>query len=212
MKTKKINKNTLLAIIFGIYCASIIIQNVLATKTFDIGIFTVTTGILVSPIVFIIQDIASEIFGYKQTKRLILLSFTMNFIAVLLFQLAIIIPPSYTYMNQAAFEVLLSSTLRLSIASFTAYITGSLINSKIMVSLKRKNEKNLFFRAISSTLVGQFCDNAIFAVVAFLFILPAPAIVSMIIGGTLFEVCYEIIFYPVTKKAIKTIESRIDAK
>ena len=49
--------------LFGIYCAGIIIQNILATKNIDILMFTVTTGILVSPLVFIIQDVQTEIFG-----------------------------------------------------------------------------------------------------------------------------------------------------
>ena len=54
-------KNKVLNIMFGIYAAAIIIQNILATKQIDITIFTVTTGILVSPIVFIISCIINTI-------------------------------------------------------------------------------------------------------------------------------------------------------
>ena len=54
---KEIYRNKLIPVLFGIYCAALMIQNVLATKQFDIAVFSVTTGILVSPIVFIIQDI-----------------------------------------------------------------------------------------------------------------------------------------------------------
>ena len=56
--------------LFGIYCAGIIIQNILATKNIDILMFTVTTGLLVSPLVFIIQDVQTEIFGYKKAKKM----------------------------------------------------------------------------------------------------------------------------------------------
>lgn len=201
-------KNKIIPIMFGVYCASLMIQNILATKTIDIAIFSVTTGVLVSPLVFIIQDVSSEIFGYEQTKRMILLSFLMNFIAVVLFQLAIMLPASMTYANQEAFETILGSTLRITCASFCAYVTGSLINSKIMSVLKKRNSKNLFMRAITSTVAGQLCDNAIFSFGAFAFVLPVPVIMSMVIGATLFEIMYEIIFYPVTKKAIKTIQVR----
>ena len=202
-------KNKMIPILFGIYCAGVIMQNILATKTIDIFMFTVTTGILVSPLVFIIQDISSELLGYKQTRNMILLSFGMNFFAVAMFQLAIMLPGSVSFFNQEAFSTILGSTLRISFASFLAYVTGSLLNSKVMVAMRKRSEKNLFLRAITSTIVGQFCDNAIFAVVAFAFVLPAPVIVSMAIGGTLFEVIYEIIFYPITKKAIKEIEKRV---
>lgn len=194
-------------ILFGIYCAGIIIQNILAVKSIDISVFTVTTGILISPVIFIIQDISSEIFGYKQTKNMILLSFLINFIGVILFQVAIIIPASKVWNNQTAFEVVLGTTPRITIASFMAYITGSLINTKIMVALKRINENALFIRAITSTLFGQFLDNAIFAFGAFLFVIPFLSLMSMIVGGTLFEVIYEIVLYPITKRSIKLLKS-----
>ncbi len=196
-------------ILFGIYCAALVIQNILAVKSIDISVFTVTTGILISPVMFIIQDISSEILGYKQTRNMILLSFLMNFIGVMLFQVAIIIPASKVWDNQTAFEVVLGTTLRITIASFMAYITGSLINTRIMVALKKINENALFIRAITSTLFGQFLDNAIFAFGAFLFVIPFPSLVSMIIGGTLFEVMYEIVLYPITKRSIKLLKSNI---
>lgn len=207
---ENIKKYNLLMIMFGVYAGAIMIQNILATKQIDIFIFTVTTGILVSPIVFIIQDIVSEIYGYKDAKKMVLLGFIMNFIGVLLFTLAIHLPSSQFWNNQEAFSSILGTTLRISIASFTAYIIGSLTNSKIMVILKEKYPKSLFIRAISSTIVGQFLDNALFATIAFLGVLPLQAIISMVIGGTIFEVLYEIIFYPITKTSISKIKKYIN--
>ncbi len=201
-------KNEILKICFAIYSAAIIIQNVLATKQIDIFKFTVTTGILISPLVFIIQDVVSEIFKYKEAKKMILLGFFMNFIGVMFFTVAINLPSSNYWTNQQAFATVLGTTFRISIASFTAYIIGSLINSKIMVKLKEKNN-SLFIRAISSTIVGQFLDNSLFAFIGFLGILPLNSILSMIIGATIFEVMYEIILYPVTKFTIKKLNNYI---
>lgn len=203
-------KNEVLTIMFGIYAAAIIIQNILATKQIDIFMFTVTTGILVSPIVFIIQDIIAELYGYKDAKKMVLLGFIMNFVGVLLFTLAIKIPGSAFWNNQEAFSSILGTTFRISIASFTAYIIGSLTNSKVMVKLKEKFPNSLFVRAITSTIVGQFLDNAVFAFIGFLGILPMSAILSMVAGGTIFEVLYEIIFYPITKFSIKKIKKYIE--
>lgn len=202
-------KNEVLKIMFGIYVGAIIIQNILATKQIDITIFTVTTGILVSPIVFIIQDIVAELYGYKDAKRMVLLGFLMNFIGVLLFTLAIKLPSSAFWNNQEAFSSILGTTFRISIASFTAYIIGSLTNSKVMVQLKEKFPNSLFVRAISSTIIGQLLDNAVFSLIGFLGILPISAILSMIIGATIFEVLYEIIFYPITKFSINKIKQYI---
>lgn len=202
-------KNKLLPVLFGVYCAGLMIQNVLATKTIDIAVFTVTTGVLVSPFIFIVQDVVSELYGYEKAKKMIMVSFAMNFLAALLYQFAIILPPSLSFVNQEAFASVLGSTLRITCASFVAYLTGSILNTKIMSAMKEKHEKSLFVRAISSTVVGQFFDNAVFSFGAFAFVLPVPVIVSMVIGATLFEVLYEIVFYPVTKKVIKTLESKM---
>lgn len=202
-------KDKLLQTFFGMYAGGVLIQNILATKQIDIAIFTVTTGILVSPLVFIIQDIVAEIYGYKEAKKMVLIGFLMNFIGVLLFTLAIHLPSSAYWFNQEAFTTILGTTLRITIASFIAYIIGSLTNSKIMVVLKKKYPNSLFVRAISSTIVGQFLDNALFATIAFYGVLPMNAIYSMILGGTIFEVLYEIIFYPITKTSIKAAKKYI---
>lgn len=200
------NREKIVAYIFGIYCAALLMQNILATKTFELWIFTLTTGILISPVVFIIQDVSCEILGFAKTKEMILLSFALNFVAVIMFQVAICIPSSTG--STDAFKELLSSTPRIAIASFAAYVSGSLLNSKIMVVMRKKWEKNFFARAITSTFFGQACDNAIFAIVAFCGVLDDAAIISMIIGGTLCETVYEILFFPVTKAITKMLKRR----
>ena len=43
-----------------------------------------------------------------------------------------------------------------------------------------------------------------FAALAFWGVLPNSALLSMVIGGTLFETCYEIILYPLTRFLIHT--------
>lgn len=202
---KEFKKQYVLQYLFGIYCAAIIIQNTLAAKNITILGFTLTTGVLISPILFITQDITTEIFKFKQAKKMIFLSFVMNLAAVVLYQLAIIIPPSPLYFNQNSFSSILGTSVRIAVASFVAYICGSLANSKIMALMKSKNSRSFFARAISSTIVGQLIDNAVFSIVAFTSVLPIQAIASMIIGATIFETVYEIILFPITKASVQII-------
>ena len=189
------------AILFGVYAAALLIQNILALKTIDIWVFSMTTGILVSPIVFMAQDVESEIYGYKHARTMILLGYLMNFLFTALVSLAIIISPSVAYTNQEAFSAIFSTTWRITIASFAAYTIGSLMNAKIMTMQKEKH--GLFYRAIFSTIVGQFLDNAIFCFGAFLGVLPFNVIAMMVLGATIWEIAYEIILYPITKKVIE---------
>lgn len=185
---------------FGIYCSAMLIQNILATKQIDIGMFTVTTGIMVSPILFIIQDVITELKGLKIARKIIFIGFVMNFIFVILSLIAIKMTPSQFWQNQREFSLILSSTPRIVFASFVAYLFGSNLNVYILEKMKKKS--NLFSRVVMSTLFGQFLDNAIFATIAFIGVLPYPALASIVIGATLFEVAYEIILYPICKYII----------
>lgn len=187
-------------IIFGAYCAAVLIQNILALKTVNIAVATMTTGILISPVVFILQDMETELYGFREARKMILLAYAMNFLFVILSAIAIIIPASPTYTMQDAFKGLFATTPRIVIASFAAYCIGSLTNAWIMNAGRDKH--GLFYRAISSTIVGQLLDNSIFSIMAFTGVLPAGAIVSMILGATALETLYEIIIYPITRRCI----------
>lgn len=195
------NRNsTKQATIFAIYSAGLLIQNILALKSIDVWIFTLTTGVLVSPLVFMAQDVESEVYGYKQARKMILLAYAMNFLFTILAMLAIVIKPSASYQNQQAFATIFGTTWRIALASFAAYTTGSLVNAKIMTV--NQDNRGLFFRAISSTVVGQLLDNAIFCFGAFIGVLPINALVMMVVGATIWETLYEIVLFPVTKRVI----------
>jgi uncharacterized integral membrane protein (TIGR00697 family) len=182
-------------------------MNILASKQVDILMFTINLGLFISPVVFIINDIQSEVFGYKSAKDMIRTGLVVNIAVAVIYFAAISVPPSVNFLNQEAFRAVLGSTARITAASVTAYYIGSLINAKVMVSMKRKLEKYLFVRAITSTVAGQVIDNIVFMTLAFAGVLPAAAIITMVIGGTIIETVYEVIFYPVTRVFIKRLKA-----
>jgi len=191
--------------LYTVYCVGLVLMNILASKQVDIFMFTINLGLFISPIVFIINDIQSEVFGYKSAKSMIKTGLVVNLSAAIFYFVAVNVPPSVNFVNQEAFQSVLGSTIRITVASITAYYIGSLINAKVMVSLKRKYDKYLFFRAITSTIAGQIVDNVVFMTLAFAGILPSGAIITMVIGGTIIETLYEVIFYPVTRTVIKKL-------
>jgi uncharacterized integral membrane protein (TIGR00697 family) len=182
-------------------------MNILASKQVDILLFTINLGLFISPIVFIINDVQSEVFGYQSAKNMIIAGLIANIAVAVIYFVAINVPPSANFVNQEAFRAVLGSTARITVASVTAYYIGSLINAKVMVSMKRKLEKYLFVRAITSTIAGQIIDNIVFMTLAFAGVLPAAAVITMVIGGTIIETVYEVIFYPVTRAVIKRLKA-----
>lgn len=195
-------KENLYGILSGVFCASLIISNILAFKTFTIGGFVLPTGVILFPIVYITNDILAEIYGYKRTKQVVITGFVMNIIAVIGYNIAIMLPaPSY-FTGQEAFSLVLSNTFRVLVASMSSYIVGSLVNAKVMSLLKKKFKNQLMFRCVTSTFVGEGLDALIFITIAFLGTMPITSLLTMIVFQGAFKTLYEIICYPVTKLII----------
>lgn len=195
-------KTELYAILTGIFTASLIVSNIIAGKTFDFFSFTLPCGVVIFPVIYIVNDILAEIYGYEKARKVILLGFFMNLVAVICYQITILLPAPAFFENSEAFSIVLGSTFRLLVASFAAYLAGSLVNAKVMVYLKKWDENKLFFRCIVSTLFGEGLDAIVFIFIGFLGTMPLEALLLMIVAQALFKTVYEIIVYPLTRTVI----------
>ena len=202
-----LTKTELYATLTGIFTASLIISNIIAGKTFDFFSFTLPCAVIIFPIIYIVNDVLAEVYGYSKTRNVILLGFFMNLVAVICYNATILLPASAFFENSEAFSIVLGSTARLLIASFTAYLVGSIVNAKLMVYLKDWDEKKLFLRCILSTLFGEGLDAIIFITIGFMGTMPAEALLVMIAVQALFKTVYEIIVYPVTRYVIGSVKS-----
>jgi uncharacterized integral membrane protein (TIGR00697 family) len=200
---RKDNMNKL-STLSGVFCASLIISNILAFKTFTLFGLMLPSAVIMFPIVYIVNDMLAELYDYKTVKQIIYTGFFMNLIAVIAYSIAIKLPSSPFFTGQDAFELVLSNSLRVLIASMIAYLVGSFTNLKIMNTLKNKNkDKGLAFRCILSTVFGESADAFCFILIAFLGTMPFNQLLIMITGQALFKIVYEIVFYPITGYVIK---------
>ena len=195
-------KTELYAILTGIFTASLIVSNIIAGKTFDFYSFTLPCGVVIFPVIYIVNDVLAEIYGYEKARKVILLGFFMNLVAVICYQITILLPAPAFFENSEAFSIVLGSTFRLLVASFAAYLAGSLVNAKVMVYLKKWDENKLFFRCMVSTLFGEGLDAIVFIFIGFLGTMPLEALLLMIVAQALFKTVYEIIVYPLTRTVI----------
>ena len=202
---ENMNKTKVYAYLAGIFFACMITSNILATRTMEISFIALPCSILTFPILFIVNDVLSEIYGYKLTKDVIYLGFIINLVAVVLYQVVMIFPSSSP--NAPAFAALLSTTPRLFVAGLISYMAGNLLNSKILVKLKEKYHNLLFVRVVGSTVIGVTVDSVIFILVSFYGVLPNELVVTMICCQIVFKVLYELIFYPVIRKVIFKIRT-----
>ena len=194
----------------ALFCGTLVISNVLAAKALDLGLFTLPASILTFPVVYIINDVLSDVFGFKRMCSAILLGFALAALAALAFHVAIALPgldPSV----DSAFAITLGSSWRILLGSLAAYLLGSLLNSYVMASLKRRFDKHLFFRCVSSTLLGETVDSLVFITIAFAGTFSPEVVIAMVASQVLFKVLYEVVLYPVTKLVIVRVRARVAA-
>lgn len=196
-----------LYVFFGIlFTSCLLISNIVSIKLIQLGSFTVTAGIVVFPVSYIVNDIISEIWGFRKARFIIWCGFLMNLLAILIYTVSIAMPPAVFWKDQSSFTAVLQNTPRLAISSLIAYLVGSLINSMVMSKMKVKsNGKNFSLRAIVSTIFGETADSLIFITIAFVGSVPVPVLVQMILVQIVLKTLYEIIILPVTILVVKRI-------
>lgn len=201
------NNSTLFMLMSIVFCTCLLVVNVCAYKLISIGPFAFTSGVLVFPITYIINDLIAEVYGFDKAKKVIWFGFAMNLFMVLYFKLAILLPYPVFFEGQEHFAAVLGGSWRILIASFAAYLVGSFTNAVIMSKMKVKTAgKYLMLRAVSSTLVGEMLDSAIFVTTAFAFLYDVKAILIMIATQTVLKTLYEIVAFPVTKVIITKVK------
>ena len=202
---KRVSRDSLLLACAGVAIMSLIASNIITNKQFDVPFigWAITCGSVCVPLSYIVDDILAEVYGFRTARRVIYIGFVMNAIAVAYFQIAIAIPGTETFTAQSAFETVLGATWRTTLASFVAYFFGSLANAKVMDVLHVRNgESRLALRCILSTVIGEFLDMAIFAVMAFAGVLPWEVIGQMVVTNSCAKIAVEVVLYPILTKRV----------
>ena len=196
---KKIN---IYMILLSLYCVALVVSNIISNRTFEIGQFMLPSAVIVFPIIYIVNDVLTECYGFEMASQAIWTAFGLNLMAVVFFNIAVNLPTTTDY---SSYNIVLGNTLKPLIASVLAYLVGSFVNAKIMDTLR--NHKSLMLRCVLSTLFGETIDATIFISIMFIGVMNFKIVCTMIITQAIVKTLYEIIVYPVTKKVIKTIKS-----
>jgi uncharacterized integral membrane protein (TIGR00697 family) len=189
------------------FVAVLLISNIASTKIVDFGYFTFDGGTLLFPLSYIFGDILTEVYGYKNSRKVIWLGFFSAFIMSLVFIVVGILPPAPGWENQSAYEAILGSTPRIVLASLVAYLCGSFSNSIIMAKMKILTKgKHLWTRTIGSTVVGEFIDSTLFILIAFAGVLPSSLLLTLIASNYIFKTMIEILFTPITYRIVRFLK------
>jgi len=187
-------------VVVALFVTSLIAANIIAVKLVSVGgLIVPAAAIVIFPLSYIFGDILTEVYGYREARRVIWLGFLCNLVVVAAIWIAQILPPAPIWDAQAAYERILGFTPRLLLASFVAYLVGEFANSIVLARMKvATGGRWLWSRTIASTLVGQALDSAIFISIAFGGIVPSEALLGLIVMQWLAKSAYEVIATPLT--------------
>ena len=181
----------------------LVASNLFETKIFSAGPLTLTGGFLIFPISYILNDCLTEIYGFRQARKVILIAFAMNAFVVGMAQIVRILPSEEFYDGQAHFDYIFSADLRITLASMAAFLAGSLANSFVMSRMKqRQGERGFGIRAVVSSLLGETLDSVIFFPIAF-WSVGAGNIAKMMITQIILKTAYEVLVLPLTGSYVK---------
>ena len=205
---KKDNKVSVLFMLFSIlFCVCLIAANVLETKQIAIAGISLTGGLIVFPVSYIINDCVCEVWGYKKARLLIWVGFAMNFFFVLLGALCDFIPGAPYWTNDAGFHAVFGLAPRIAAASFLAFICGSFVNAYVMSRMKLSSGgRNFSLRAVVSTIFGEGADSIIFFPLALWGVVPTEELPWLMLWQVVLKTAYEVVALPLTIRVVNYVK------
>ena len=170
-------------------------------------------GTILFPISYIFGDILTEVYGYKQSRRVIWVGFGCLALSAFIFWIVRVMPGEVTWQGYAgddAYNAILGgmSTGGIVLASLAGYWTGEFTNSFILAKMKVLTEGRwLWARTIGSTIFGQLVDTVMFVVIASAFgVFPWSLFLTLTVTNYLFKCAVEALMTPVTYGVVDALK------
>jgi uncharacterized integral membrane protein (TIGR00697 family) len=196
-----------LPVLSGVFTGVLVLSNVLASKMVQIGPFVFDGGTLLFPLSYIFGDVLTEVYGYRQSRKVIWTGFFMLLIMTVNIWIVGALPAEASWTAQEAYDAILMLMPRIALASAVGYFVGEYSNSVVLSALKvRMGGKSLWVRTIGSTLVGEALDSFLFVAIAFGGVYETGVLVIMGMSNYLFKTAIEVCFTPLTYLAINFIK------
>ncbi|MBS1642703.1 MAG: queuosine precursor transporter [Bacteroidetes bacterium] len=182
--------------------------------------FTLTCGVLLWPLEFIMTDIVNEYYGPKAVRRISFTAVALIAYAFLMYFAAIkVTPPDFwvtAYQNQGvpnmqnAFDQIFGQGMRIIVGSLVAFLVSQLVDVTVFHKIKKiTGDKHMWLRATGSTIVSQLVDSYIVLFIAFSGVFTWQQILAFGIMNYTYKFTMAIILTPVIYLAEKRIDNYV---
>jgi len=179
--------------------------------------FTLTCGVLLWPLEFVMTDIINEFYGPKAVRRISFIAVGLISYAFLMFYLAIHVPAADFWVvsrkdqgipdMQMAFDGIFGQGMRIIIGSLVAFLVSQIVDVTVFHKIKKHTgEKYVWLRATGSTIVSQLVDSYIVLFIAFSGIFTWQQILAIGMMNYTYKFLMAIVLTPVLMLVEKRIE------
>jgi queuosine precursor transporter len=207
-------------LIMAVFVTVLVISNIASSaKIVDWGFsilgvrMAFDAGTLLFPVSYIFGDILTEVYGYRNSRRVIWTGFACLALSAAIFGVVRILPGEgqwQKYAGDAAYLAILGgmSGGGIVLASLAGYWSGEFTNSFILARMKILTRGRwLWTRTIGSTIVGELVDTLVFVTIASAFkVFPWSMFLTLFLTNYLFKCGVEALMTPVTYAAVSTLK------
>ena len=165
-----------------------IIANILVCKSIDLLGFTTNLGNVLFASSFLATDIMSEKYGYKESKKAVVLAVFSQIVFIVSTQVALLYIPSSVDQVNDSMHNLFAINLRVSIASIAMYLVSNLLDIYLFEKIKKVIPGKLWIRNNVSTMISNCLENYLFTTFAFVGIYDFGTIFSIATVASILEI------------------------
>ena len=196
-------------LLVSLFCVILVISNIASTKMTQFAGLTLDAGTILFPLSYIFGDIFAEVYGWKTSKKIILLGFIAIVLNALILAIVQYLPVASFWEFQSSYENILGLVPRITLGSIFGYLAGSFSNTWSLLWIRKMTgERWLAVRTIGSTLIGQTADTVVFCTIAFLGTMGQIDLIHLALSNILFKVAVEALFTPVTYRVVKWMKKK----
>jgi uncharacterized integral membrane protein (TIGR00697 family) len=160
------------------------------------NLFYFDAGTITFPFAYMLGDVLTEVWGYRTTRKVILLTLLCNILLVVCTQIGVWLPsPDYLAESEAVYNAMFSYVPRIVLASLVGFLLGELSNAWLMERIKLKTRgRHLWIRTIGSSAVAYIFDSLPFVLIAFAGVVSAHDLLMMVIFQYFSKLAIEALF------------------
>lgn len=184
-----------------------LISDVTAGKIIQLWIFPVSITVLYFPIVYIISDVITEVYGYSEARLITWVTLICSVLAGLIYLLVAFSPSPEFFVVSEAYKIVFGVVPRVLVGGWIAVFAGDILNNYVLAKMKVWTKgKNLWARTIGSTILGQGVNTILFYLIALSGVLPINVLIISILSAWGFKILVEILFTPLTYYIVNKVK------